>query len=229
MLNELDREVSSTSEVVDEPAAGRGRRSFLMRSTLAIPAALAMSGVAKAGSLGTLPSLYSGWNSRNFREIGNDEANHVSVLTSLLGANARPKPTFQNLVAGSAAQFAGLSQAFENIGVGAYLRANFFIFDAQTRFIANQIALAEAYHAGYLNTLVNTPVLPNGNSFANGLLVSQVVNAVSPYVASLNGGPAPGYDDVSSAANDINILNFALLLEQLEAEFYSINIPRVFG
>ena len=229
MMNELDREVAGPSEVAEVPASERNRRSFLLRSTLAIPAALAMGGVANANHFGYLPSLYSGWNSRNFHEILNDERNHVAELTAVLGGNARPKPTFQHLVANSASQFAAMSQAFENTGVGAYLRAGFFIFSDEYQFVGNQIALVEAYHAGYINTLVNTPIVPNGNSYANGLLASEVVAAVSPFIASLNGGPTPGYLDVRSDANDTNILNFALLLEQLELEFYSLNVSRIFG
>ncbi len=76
-----------------------------------------------------LPQLYRGWDARNFEEIKNDEDVHVTFLVKALGASARPMPTFQNLQATTYKQFAALSQAFENTGVGAYLGALPYIFE----------------------------------------------------------------------------------------------------
>jgi hypothetical protein len=46
-----------------------------------------------------------------------------------------------------------------------------------------------------------------------------------PFIASLNGGPDP----TKPLRNDTDILNFALLLEYLEASFYNANVPKFYG
>ena len=70
-----------------------------------------------------LPSLYNGWNARNFDDIQNDENAHVAFLVNALGANARPMPNFQNLEQANIKDFAHVSRNLENTGVAAYLGA----------------------------------------------------------------------------------------------------------
>jgi hypothetical protein len=126
-----------------------------------------------------------------------------------------------------------LSETFENVGVGAYLGALPLLigFNSQYTQPAATIALIEARHAGYLNTLLDDPITMNSKekveAFESPLTPQEVVADVSPFVADLNGGPplipAGGF------TTDIQVLNFALALEYLEATFYNLNVPKFFG
>ena len=51
---------------------------------------------------------------------------------------------------------------------------------------------------------------------------------ISPFIQDLNGGPPAAFSLTPSAANDIAILNFVLVIEHLENEFYNLNVPRFF-
>lgn len=158
---------------------------------------------------------------------------HVAILQAAIqsiGGTPRPKPTFQNLSMRNATFFANLSATFENLGVMAYFGAAGSISNPAVLAVAASIAFVEAYHSGYLNTLLNRPIVPNGATYASPATVQQVVSAATPYIASLNdNGQFPAtFDPTPSPANDIAILNFALILEYLEAEYYNINVPRFF-
>lgn len=169
-----------------------------------------------------------------FASIQQHESDHVNFLLNALGADARPKPTFQNLELKRYADFVTTSQALENTGVGAYLGAAAFISSMEILASAGSIATVEARHAGYLNYLTNDPVTANTSnddadpSFDTPLTPAQVAANAGGFIANLNGGPPLDYSMVPSAANDVAILNFALALEYLESEFYNTNVPHFF-
>jgi hypothetical protein len=159
-----------------------------------------------------------------FVEIQNDENGHVTFLQQALGSNARPKPTFKGLDAPDIQTFAKDSMTFENLGVGAYLMAAPAISSKDYLKAAGSILTIEARHAGFLDVLLGAPISANG-AFDKPISQADIVAAVTPFVASLNGGPDPS----KTLANDTDILNFALLLEFLEATFYNTNVPKFFG
>ena len=211
------------------------RRAFGHRGITT--AALAAAGVAvasqPAAAAGTgLPNLYPRWNAMLFNGIRDDENAHQAFLVTALGSAARPKPTFRNLLQPNLRAFGAVSMALENTGTGAYLGAVPIIFSKQYLAAAGSIALIEARHSGYLNVLFNLDTTVNAlgtqQEFETPLTVAQVVNLASPFIAGLNGGPPLTFNATPSRANDIAILNFALALEYLEAEFYNTNVPVYF-
>ena len=221
------------------------RRLFLGRSS-----ALALPG-GRAGTLGATPGggpgpadtereeAREGRKGRNqqrdeFESIRQHENDHVAALVAALGASARPKPTFQNLEQATFQAFVKLAQTLENTGVGAYLGAAPFIDSQAILASAASIMTIEARHAGYINTYLADPLTGNAaDDDANpsteaSLTAAQVVAGAGGFIADLNGGPPVDYSDVASPTNDVAILNFALALEYLEAEFYNLNVPKFF-
>ncbi len=139
------------------------------------------------------------------------------------GATPRPKPTFKGLAQANQRDFATMSRAFENTGVAAFLMAMPAISNQDYTAAAASILTIEARHAGFVDFLLGQPLSENG-AFDKPASHAEIIKAVSPFIESLNGGPDPA-DELN---NDIVILNFALLLEYLEAEFYGINVPNLF-
>lgn len=225
--------------------AAASRRQFLTKGA-AVAAGAAVVGTATAahaaGNNNTpastnrvIPSLYPGETRRLFGEIQNDEASHVNIIVAAiksLGGTPRPYPTFRGITGLSASQFLNAAAAFENTGVGAYFGAAAYISNPAVLEVAVSIATVEARHSGFINSETNQPLVPNGLPYAQPLTIAQVTTAATPYIGSLNDPNnqfPPTFSTTPSAANDIAILNFALLLEFLEATFYFNNVPRLFG
>lgn len=213
------------------------RRALLRRSAFTAAAVGPVALLAACGSSSkpaasattavsgmTLASLKAvGDNKSVFQEIQADENAHVTFLTGALKSAARPKPTFQNLAQSDINSFAMVSKALENVGVGAYLMAAPAISNKDYLAAAGSILTIEARHAGFLDVLLGTAISANG-AFDKPMSQADIVNAAKAFIASLNGGPDPS----KPLTNDVDILNFALLLEYLEAEFYNTNVPKFF-
>ena len=163
---------------------------------------------------------------RAFREIMDDEAKHVSFFEAALekaGAPVRPKPTFKGLARSNQSDFITMAGALENVGVAAFLLAIPALSDKNYMAAAASIVTIEARHAGFVNALLGKPLSENG-AFDKPISHAEILKAASPFIESLNGGPDPA----DALDNDTVILNFALLLEHLEAEFYRVNVPNLF-
>lgn len=199
--------------------ANVSRRALLGAGLAAAPLALlSQPQSADAGIIAYFPPAMS-----VFRSIQKHENAHVDFLVAALGSAARPKPTFKNLRKFTYFAFLNTAQALENTGVGAYLGAAPIIQNEAFLAAAGSIATVEARHAGAVNFFQDAPVTQNDEDFETPLSAEQVVAAAGGFIANLNGGPPVTYSTTPSAANDIAILNFALALEYLEAEFYNVN------
>ncbi len=202
----------------------RGQRSTAAAPRLGASTRTENLSASQPRTTGRAPLMNVADAGEQFVQIQNDENAHVQFLQQALGSNARPKPTFKGLDAPDVMTFAKLSMTLENEGVGAYLMAAPAISSKDYLKAAGAIMDVEGRHAGFVNVLLDAKISPDG-AFQKPIAQADVVAAVSPFIASLNGGPDPS----GTLANDTDILNFALLLEFLEATFYNINVPKFFG
>ena len=223
-----------------EVVRAESRRSFFRRSSAVAAAGTAavIAGsrdVAEAGNLNFLPSLYPGWNAKNFSSIRTHENAHVAFLQNGARCRRLPRPGVRGP---GTAQRGGLREAVAGLrehGTATYLGAAPLISNPAYLAAAASIALVEARHSGYLNTLLNLHIDDSvvGGSAADEDFESPqtpivTAHAIAPYLAT----PALGLElamaisTTPSAANDVAILRFALALEYLERDYYNINVPR---
>lgn len=196
------------------------RRAFLLRSATGVATVASASLLVTQTANAAANKAFNLSAEDAFHEIRRDENAHVSFLKEALGSAARPKPTFKGLKQSNSWNFVNLSRTFENVGVGAYLMAAPALSSKGYLAAAASILTIEARHAGYLDALTGNALSPNG-AFDKPLAQATIVSDVSPFIESLNGGSNPS----NPLTSDVDILNFALLLEYLEATFYDINVP----
>ncbi len=227
--------------------AGDSRRSFLRTSMAGAAmagagAVLATSSEAKAAA-GGLPNLYAGWNMRNFLELRDDENAHVEIIQGLLNdpdnnvvPKFRPFPNFKNLLQPTMLAFAQTAAAIENTGVGVYLGVLQAVRTPQMGGeyfeTAAEITTIEARHTGFLNTLLDLPVVPNRVAVDSTISQNTALSRIAPFIQDFNGGPpiqmfSP--TPTGSEDNDFKILDFLVVLEMLESVFYWQNTVRFFG
>jgi Ferritin-like domain len=226
MTEQIEQSIENADE--QRPAAelvGKTSRRSLLRKSVISATAVASASLLMTQTAGaTSKSAFNLTMEQAFQEIRKDEDAHVKFLVAALGSKARPKPSFKGLKQENRADFITLSRVFENVGVGAYLMAAPAISSKAILSAAGSILTIEARHAGYLDSITDMALSPNG-PFDRPISQAQIVADVSPFIASLNGGPSPSGD----LDSDTDILNFALLLEFLEATYYDINVPKFFG
>lgn len=196
-------------------------------------------GTMGKGGNASLPSYFSsqsapGSTASLFRQIQRNEESHVEIVIAAirsLGGTPRPLPTFQGIQNVTPPELVAMSTAFENLGTHAYFGAAPYIKNPAVLSVAMSLAFVEGYQAGWLNSLSNQTLVPGGLTFAIPYTIPQVDVAASPFIASLNDGGLfpPTFSTTPSDVNDIAILNFALMLEYLEATFYFNNVPRIFA
>ena len=180
--------------------------------------------------------------------IASQEAQHGAALTAALGTNVVPVCTY-NFSAAIASPTAFLTAAaiFENTGTSAYDGVINGITSPAYATVAATIASVEARHTSWLNYIAGINPVPY--TFQPAGTVAGTIAAVTPYIvtcpynvssvlsitvrpggvalsssgAVVSTGPsltgaAPVYT-VAQRSNDMNVLQYALVLENLEAAF----------
>jgi hypothetical protein len=237
-------EISGTMGGEQDGHAVASRRSFLRRSVMGaalaaplgvmvvnqavsahnVQAAHAVGAPTKTKSPLTMPSWSDAANA--FHEIQADEKAHSTFLVNTLnqaGITPRPRPTFKGLWQPTVQDFVDLALGLENLSARTYLLLLANLQNKGYLLSAGSILSIEARHAGFLENLSHRPLCASG-SFDTVLSQLAIVRSIVPFVDSLRGG----LDPASELSDDGALLNFALLLEYLESDFYNQNVSTYF-
>ena len=119
-------------------------------------------------------------------EIGQHEAEHVEVLTSVIESlDGEPVEEAEydfGYEEGDVAGFLATAAALENTGVSAYDGAGQYLENADLLTAAGTIVAVEARHASYLNLV--TGELPFPAAFETPLSMDEVLEIAGPFIQS---------------------------------------------
>ena len=121
---------------------------------------------------------------QRFLEIANHEETHVTALNSTisgLGGNPVPPCEYEFNIT-DAKSFVATSRILETVGASAYLGQLPLVSGNDYKTAAGSIALVEARHSSFLNTL--NKLSGFGNSFETPLGARSVVTLASPFIKS---------------------------------------------
>ncbi len=226
--------VDEASETLYRLASVSRRAFFGGTLGAAVPAAIMASASDAQGASSSLSAALKTTAVKGyFEEIQGNEFSHLQIILASirsLGGTPRPYPTFQGLITSDPTTVLVIGRNSCNTGASAYFGGYNYIYNPAVKAVAASLALVEAYQAGFLNVLSGQPLIPGGLTYTQAATIPEVVTAVSPYIVSLNdNGLFPAtFSTTPSPANDIAILNFALILEYLESTLYGNSVPKAF-
>jgi len=127
--------------------------------------------------------LFKGSDLATIRKFGEEEAEHVTALTSFvkqMGGTPAPKPKTEFPLK-NAKSVLELAASVENLGAAAYLDQAPNIKEASVLAAALSIHSVEGRHAAALNTLLGDSITPDG-AFAVPAGVDEVLESVEPFI-----------------------------------------------
>jgi rubrerythrin len=129
--------------------------------------------------------LFKGSGGDVFKQIQQDEHEHVAALTALskrLGGSPPERPATKFPIGGGAGGLLGVAVTLENTGAGAYLGQVSAIENKGVLEAALSIHTIEGRHAARLSRLAGEDYSPDG-AFASPLTMDEVTNAIQPFLA----------------------------------------------